>query len=311
MMNSYKYDFLKFIDSPDIRKHVANEVFTPAEQAVLISMNVNQPVVDKVSALKYLLDAYSEDEFGKDQVVGHGQLERSGIKFKEVVQRKVMVWEDAWNSRHETGNVVYATYFNEKGFAKDYIGAARFFSTYDMAYSYLKECKAEYLTDTDLEDVQVFGRILQIPVDSQYNWHDSTEFRFDNELQLIEILESTRRYHTDEDNYIPDLKEAFYVYVPLPWKAGDLVKEISLYFGDHFGILRNNYPKREEDWRIQYDMGDASDMRVVLDTYDSETNKWDYMDNVNVLSLKSCTEVEFAKNRYMIEACKKREHDSQ
>lgn len=62
------FDFLRFIDSPDIREYNKNTHFTPAKQAVLISKSKNTTVLEKLSALKYLTKNYSDEEFGSDIV---------------------------------------------------------------------------------------------------------------------------------------------------------------------------------------------------------------------------------------------------
>ena len=51
-----------------------------------------------------------------------------------------------------------------------------------------------------------------------------------------------------------------------------------------------DYPKKENDWRLTYGMGDASDMTMMLDIYDPTTGCWDYMDAIRVLSVERCTE---------------------
>ena len=50
----YKYEFSKFLDSPDIRNYNQNREFAPAEQSVLIVMGQRQSVDEKLMALKYL-----------------------------------------------------------------------------------------------------------------------------------------------------------------------------------------------------------------------------------------------------------------
>lgn len=50
------YDFLKFIDSPDIREFNKDTVFALAEQAVLVSISYKTTVKEKIEALQYLAD---------------------------------------------------------------------------------------------------------------------------------------------------------------------------------------------------------------------------------------------------------------
>lgn len=62
------YDFLRFIDSSDIREFNKDTNFTPAEQAVLISLSDKTTVEEKIDALQYLADHYTEAEFQKDSI---------------------------------------------------------------------------------------------------------------------------------------------------------------------------------------------------------------------------------------------------
>ena len=58
------YDFLRFIDSPDIREFNKDTNFTPAEQAVLISLSDKTTVEEKIEALQYLADRWRSGNQG-------------------------------------------------------------------------------------------------------------------------------------------------------------------------------------------------------------------------------------------------------
>lgn len=63
------YDVLQFIDSPDIREFNKHTKFMPAEQAVLTAVSKRKTVEEKMDALQYLADQYTEDEFGTEKIL--------------------------------------------------------------------------------------------------------------------------------------------------------------------------------------------------------------------------------------------------
>lgn len=79
------YDLLQFIDSQDIREYNKDTCFTPAEWAVLISKSLKRTVEEKIDALQYLVDHYTDSEFKEETIwpeyCGKGDLS----SFREVV----------------------------------------------------------------------------------------------------------------------------------------------------------------------------------------------------------------------------------
>ena len=89
------YDFLKFIDSPDIREYNKDTPFTPAEWAVLVRASIKRTVEEKIEALQYLLDHYQENEFGEENVNIDPPTYppyKTDIPFREIVKRTVDIW---------------------------------------------------------------------------------------------------------------------------------------------------------------------------------------------------------------------------
>ena len=87
--------FLEFLDSTDIRRYQRNTAFTPAEQAVLISMSVKQSVTEKMAALRQLAAQYSSAEFGADRVrhtfpdFREGVLEYNDTRMQEALEKRM------------------------------------------------------------------------------------------------------------------------------------------------------------------------------------------------------------------------------
>ena len=141
---SYVYEFRRFLDTAAIREHNRNICFVPSEQAILICASQKASILDKIKALKYLLETYTEDEFCVEQLAGSEVLERYGVTFRQVVQYKIEIWEKVLKSRYDNNGVVYAAFFDERGFVRDTISSAHFFSDYYRAYSYLQKEKLSY-----------------------------------------------------------------------------------------------------------------------------------------------------------------------
>ena len=88
-----KHDFLSFLDSPTIAAYNKDTIFSPAEQAVLICHS-NRPIEEKMAELRYLVDTYSEEEFGADRVCASGLLADGTKNFKQVVCEQISLWRE-------------------------------------------------------------------------------------------------------------------------------------------------------------------------------------------------------------------------
>ena len=105
--------FLEFLDSPDIRRYHRNTAFTPAEQAVLISMSVKQSVTEKMAALRQLAAQYSSAEFGADRV------RHTFPDFREGVLEYVTRMQEALEKRYEPDAVVFSVICTEAGYSEE------------------------------------------------------------------------------------------------------------------------------------------------------------------------------------------------
>ena len=119
----------------------------------------------------------------------------------------------------------------------------------------------------------------------------------EREAQLKAMIREKQQYYADKERCMPDLSDAFSCYISIPWKVGDLVKESSPYRGESYGILRSDFPEKEQFFRFP-------DMVVSLDVYDENTGRWTYKNGVSVLSLENCTEEEVLNHQAMIDSWK-------
>lgn len=295
----YNYNFLDFFDSPDIAAYNKNTVFTPAEQAILISLNESRSIADKIDALQYLVDTFSDKDFHTEEIVQSFVLDKNEDSLRGVTIHKIESWKRTLEKRFDTKNIIFVAVFTEQGFFCENVTDVAYFSTYDAAYQYLQVKKQHYLDDEDLCEVPVYGKIKRLRID-QPESYDREEYWFDHNLELVEILDTTSLGVDGDGNMIPDLSENFYVHVPIPFKKGDLVKSTSLFYGDTYGIMSRTYEEKDQDRHFSTNLGDASDIIVSLDVYDEKMDLWDWTDDTSRLSLHHCTEQEIEVNRIMV-----------
>ena len=132
---------LGFIDSPDIRAFNKDTVFTPVEQAVLVSRSRHRTLEEKTGALHYLLEHYTEREFqdGAEKVGGYCKGANGGLR--SCILRTLNEWEQVLEDRHLEKGYVFAACLNEKEYRQDGVSDYCYFSSYGKAYGYLTEVK--------------------------------------------------------------------------------------------------------------------------------------------------------------------------
>lgn len=270
------YDFLSFIDSKAIREYNKDRVFTPAEQAVIISNSFKKTLNEKLAALEYLYNTYSAEEFA-DASVGCHSYERE-VPFKTKLGDYISGIKKSLDDRSLTDGYVYKAGCKEIGF--DF--SDKYFSDYQNAYNYLKELYEEHCEDPETEYVY---RISRIKLDNTSE-RAVTDYEFDNDLRLIfadkDPLPEDSKYDLDISEHFAD--------IPVPFKKGELVKNINrircwekdLYY---VSTGRYNYPKRTAKI-LQH--GDYTDMCVNLYAFEPDNfhiNSGVYDDHIHFCSL--------------------------
>ena len=281
------YDFLKFIDSPDIREYNRKTKFTPAEQAVLVSKSKRTTMEEKLDALKYLVGHYQEQEFGDESVSSCDMFQEEKMPLREVVLRTIRVWEETLRDRTSNAGMAYAAQLVEIGYPRDEWMYYRYFSSYEKAYDYICREKRHYLQDSDLKDVGTYCVIHRFKLDNSYNDPtDSDVYIFDNDMRLTEIYPYTLRlYEDDEYQVLVDDYEAF---VPLPFKAGDILKADTRRDGLLYGVMPYGWEKPDNPYRRR--------MMCELETWDNGCKRFDYIEDIDILGLSYCTEEELPEN---------------
>lgn len=281
----YNYEFLEFLDSPDIREYNKNTRFHPAEQAVLVARSQKRTLEEKIKALQYLADLYSEEDFQNGSAMVGGYNEKSDGKFRECVLETVRVWNQILNDRYNQEGYVYAAALNEKDYINYEISEYSFFSDYENACQSLSRQKDEYLKDDDLKDTQTIGRILRLKLDDLYGHYTPyDEYYFDHEMKLINVWRSSPEccYKSVEE---------YSVFVPLPFEPGDLVKVTSPFWPTYYGVISHKWERRKPEFQ---------GMLMSIDVYDDRSHRFDYTDDTDILSLEYCLEEELSASQKIL-----------
>ena len=295
------YDFLSFIDSKAIRDHIRSTgyVFTPAEQAVLISQSHSRTVKEKLEALEYILRTYSEEELGSDKVGMFGFDDRNSMPFRKRLRAYITGIKSSLVLKQTDVGYGYVFIASECEKGCDYSDdLARCFTSYADAHSYLRERKNESSEDNCEYEYRI---TLQFVGEIRKLYHI-----YDNDLRLV--CADPLFPNNDDDQPILDISE-YYVYVPLPFKKGEIVKIMlrsAHTFKDEYAVYPSPDDKTDEKFIRMLDhlrqSGDYSDMSVSLTYFISDDSHtcggafW--YDHFDVLDLDSCDESDLDKIEY-------------
>lgn len=288
------FNILNFIDSPDIREYNKDTVFTPAEQSILIVHSEETTVEEKLVALQELVDNYSAEEFGLESIRINRRFHSAN--FRQVVIDNIHIWKELLAVTKKNENVVYETVFGEREHEGD--GCGHYFSSFELAYQSIVEHKQVYLDDSDLENIETYATIKRIYLDRTDDQIDI--FYFDNALRMAMMSPTRKWFKAENEQDKIDLIEDCYMYVPIPFRTGDLVKIQSPFCKTDYGVVPFNQRSREDDICLNHG-GDGSDMVTTLDSYLDWRDEFDFMDGAELLSLRRCTVEELPEKQKVLE----------
>ena len=248
------FNILDFIDSKDIREYNRDTQFTPIEQAVLIYYSRGTTIEEKIAAWKDLLAIYSEGIFEIKQFIS-GEITR--ITIRQILTETIAIYENTLAQRKRTDGVVFEAVFYESDFPDN--RDAYYFPDYNSALAYIEKEKKYYLDDEDLCKCNTQARIAIKEFDTRPG--SDSVFYFDNKMRIINLSPGDCVL-SDKEFLISDL----YIYVPLPFKKGDILRSITPGIID-YGTLPKTPDK--EYYARAIDHGDSSDMIFTLDTFES------------------------------------------
>ncbi len=270
----------------------------------MVSRSMKRSVEEKIEALQYLANRYTADEFKEETIWPLYGDERDLSSFREVVIETVRIWKEALEARFETEGTVFETSLCEQecsGQRKN----CQYFSSYEKAWEYLLKEKQEYLDDEDLKYVKTFASIERIKLDDTEG-SDGKSYLFDNEMRMVNISVDCDRAFAGRGEFT--LADEYLVYVPLPFRNGDIIKMDFPHVEVHYGIFSGEWKKPEEPWRIH--------MFASLEMYIEERADFDYTDGDpywdDVLGFSFCTDEELPENEQvlkLIRAVRKGEMD--
>lgn len=199
------------------------------------------------------------------------------ISFREVVSKRLREWKGVLEMRYGNKDAVYISRLSEVEFLSTNDGSPRFFSNYSKAYESLMMDKNGYFDDLDLKDVRTLGEIIRITVDAgntSYGY-DQRHYLFDTNMRLIDA------YRRCYDDACPASGiDAYHCYIPLPFKAGDIVKCESLYYETYYGVFPYDWKEPENRY--------GTFLYVSLDTYYAKEKLFENMDYTLILELSKC-----------------------
>lgn len=270
----------------------------------MVSRSMKRSVEEKIEALQYLANRYNADEFKEETIWPLYGDERDLSSFREVVIETVRIWKEALEARFETEGTVFEASLCEQecsGQRKN----CQYFSSYEKAWEYLLKEKQEYLDDEDLKYVKTFASIERIKLDDTEG-SDGKSYLFDNEMRMVNISVDCDRAFAGRGEFT--LADEYLVYVPLPFRNGDIIKMDFPHVEVHYGIFLGEWKKPEEPWRIH--------MFASLEMYIEERADFDYTDGDpywdDVLGFSFCTDEELPENEQvlkLIRAVRKGEMD--
>lgn len=285
---AYQYELKNFIDSPGIAEYVTADMFTIGEQAVLISQS-KKKIKDKIEALEYLRSTYPEEYYCSKADCNVKKCIKREIRLYDLISRTLALWKGILGKRENNEGIIFAANLMEKGYPRRSINSYCFFSDYESAYQHLKEDQQNYLNDEDLKNVLTYGEILRIPLDCSYELEgDCQRYEFDEHLELVRVWERTEY---DWSDALERVLTDFYIYIPLPYKKGDMVWVDLEETGGFYGEIREDEDKRKKYKRILCEHGDSSDLIVSVWVNNQELKKR-ILEHAPVLALRYATEKE-------------------
>ena len=273
-------NILDFIDSEDIREYNKDTLFSPTQKALLIGHSKKQTIEKKIKAMDRLLIEYLDWDFPYIDADDKKQ------SFRKVITEEVKEWKEVLEKRYDNKEAVYIARLSEVEFLSSDDGNPRFFSNYAKAYESLMLAKKGYLDNLDLKDVQTLGEIIRITVDAgnaSYGY-DERHYLFDTDMRLIDVY---RKCH--EDNCLVNGMDAYRCYIPVPFKAGDIVKCVSPYHETYYGVFPYDWKEPENRYGIT--------MYVSLDTYYAKEKLFEITDETPVLELSKCRDDELPEEQ--------------
>ena len=279
-----KFNILDFIDSEDISEHNKDTIFLPTQKAILISRSQRQSIENKIKAMESLLLEHMDWDFPYIS-----DTDNRRISFREAASKRLEEWKEVLEMRYDNKDAVYISRLSEGEYLSTDDGNPRFFSNYSKAYESLVMDKNGYLEDLDLKDVRTLGEIIRITVDAgnaSYGY-DQRHYLFDTDMRLIDAY----RKCYEDTSHVRNIED-YRCYIPLPFKAGDIVKCESPYHETYYGVFPYDWKEPENSY--------ATSLYVSLDTYYAKEKLFEITDDTPILELAKCKDDELPEDQRIL-----------
>lgn len=247
------FNIFDFIDSPDIREMHKNTVFAPSEQAVIIYHNLSQSVEDKILALKFLVNNFSEEEFHSERIAQFRHKSYKNTSLRKIVNNIADTWKKALDLRYNNDGTVFLAEISNPDNTSC---TQKYFSDYDSAFKFI--CSHKSLTPQRIE-------ITRTPVNMDFQ--DYASFFFTKDF----ILYSMDIYPGDDYFY------NFAISIPIPFKAGDILKVDYPFQNTIYGVIHDENLISKNKYN--------DNMNKRLEIYDRKNNRFG-SHNINSLHLQ-------------------------
>lgn len=202
------FDIFDFVDSKSVREYSQRlgTIFSPMEQAVLIYKSTKKTVEEKLAAWKKLLNRFSEQQFDCDEMRSRCFVKCS-ISNRMIVEDTVIAFEAALKLTDKAKGYIFRASILD-GTSADFCDCF-LFSSYRKAFEHIRRYLGTKGTNNDSSQAVI--RAIKLDCTDESN---NASFYFDTALRMVDI--------TPQGKYLG--LDLYFVYVPLPFKKGDIVR---------------------------------------------------------------------------------------
>ncbi len=140
------------------------------EEAALIMMCEKRSMEEKIQDLEDLLNVSAECS---------GQI-------SEEIRKVIQLWKEILDARTCRNGVIFLAALQENNRESNQLSAYRFFSTYPKALEFLYQEKESYRISKDLREIETYGEIWRIELDTDDPGCDI--YYFNHEMKLSQLI---------------------------------------------------------------------------------------------------------------------------
>jgi len=221
-------DIYDFFNSPDVAEHCRNigHSFNAMESAVMVSQSLTRTLAEKHGAYNYIISHYPDMEI--PEALNHKHIKSFHKALGDVVLFEKRLLEKLTSP--EPG-AVYSVEIKFNGDKGNPTGSfnEEIFSTYENAVAAAVDCLKRNTESGCLDKIFSYD-FLYMYISKKYlddNKH-YIDARLSRSGDVLDVYNNGVLRYDDVDE--PCLLESFYIDVPVPFKAGDLVE--CHYYGD-------------------------------------------------------------------------------